>query len=297
MIIIRPDEVDQSRLTSSNVPVEDYPEWSAGTYATGDRVVYGIEAYESLTDDNTDQPDTGAAKTTPTWLRLGYVNRWRMFRDGRDSKTRQDNSITVTLDLNRVTTGIALLGLEGLTATVTMTDPIEGVVFERELTITDAAVGNWWDYYFLPYDVREDFVILDLPPYASATITVTVSGETETDTTAIGRYVMGLNRELGTTDHGTRTRWLDSSTRKRDGFGNLTIVPRRRVKLVDYDVSIPTSRVDFVNRELNMLANQPTVFIGDESFSSTIVFGLYRDFDIVISNPALSQASVEVEGY
>lgn len=296
MQIIRPRPVDEAMLTASDVPADDYPEWSSGSYSVGDRVIVGIEAFEALVDTS-DEPTEGASKSPPSWLRLGYINRWRMFRDGRDSKTRQDGGIATTVTPGAVVNGLALLGLEGLDVTVKMTDPVEGVVYERTESITDIGVGNWYDFYFLPYDVREDFVFIDLPPYSGAEIDVSVRTSTPTDTSAVGRFVMGLVRDLGFTLHGTSVRTMDFSVRERDGFGNLTIVRRRQINLVDYRVLIDCGRVDFVKRELDQLRNRETVFIGSPDLSSTVVFGFYRDFNITIAGHSSSDATLEVEGY
>lgn len=297
MQIIRSTPVTETRLTTSNVPIDDYADWSSGaTYTTGDRVVYGIEAWESLTDSNTDQPDTGADKEVPSWLRLGYVNRWRMFRDGRESKTRQNGGFAATVTPDVVVNSLALLGMEGLDFTLTVTDPTDGVVYQRTEDIVDTGVGNWWDFYFLPYGVNEDFVFTDLPPYSNAAIEVSVTTSSASDTSAIGRFAIGISRELGITVYGTSVRSLDFSKRERDGFGNLMILERRQIALVDFRVDVPTENVDKVKRELDQLRNQETVFIGSPDFESTIIFGFYRDFDITIANYAISDATLEVEG-
>ena len=104
MKIIRPTPVTEGRLTGSDVPIDDYPVWTAGEYNEGDSVVVGIEAFEAL-ETTSDEPVAGASKTPPSWLRLGYVNKWRMFRDGRDSKTRQDGGIATTVTPGQVANG------------------------------------------------------------------------------------------------------------------------------------------------------------------------------------------------
>lgn len=296
MQIVRPEPVTEDRLTSSDVPLDDYPVWSAGSYTAGDRVLVDIEAYEAIVDTS-DEPVAGSQKTTPTWLRLGYANRWRMFRDGRDSKTTQDGGITAVVTPSQVVNGLALLGLEGLSVTVTMTDPVEGQVYQKTRSITDIGVGNWYDWYFSPYGVKEDHVFTDLPPYPGADIEVAVETASPTDASAVGRFVMGVVRDLGITLYGTSVRTQDFSVRERDGFGNLTIVNRRQIKLCDYRVAVETPRVDAVKTELDKIASQETVFIGSEKFGSTVIFGFYRDFDITISNYGVSDATLEVEGY
>jgi len=297
MRIIKPEDVTVDTLTATNVPADDYPAWAAGTYAEGDRVIDGIEAYESLTANNTDTIEAGLAATPPTWLRLGFINRWKMFRDGRDSKTRQDGGITVQLTPGIVTNGIALLGMEGLEVDVTMTDPTEGVVFDRTFVIRDIGVTNIWDYFFLPYGTRSDFVALDLPPYDAATIEIDVRTSNPGDTSAAGRVLLGVVRDLGTTDHDLQVRWINFSDINRNPFGDLQLTKRRRVKLVTYPITVERANSDFAISELDSVTNELSVFVGDEDVSASITFGIPRRPQVTFSNPAVTDMSIEVEEF
>ena len=99
------------------------------------------------------------------------------------------------------------------------------------------------------------------------------------------------------TNYGVTVSILDYSTKERDGFGNLTLVPRRTVRLVDYDVKVDSDKVDFVVRALERIAATPTLFIGDELYSSSVTFGVYRDFTQGIDTPSISDLTIQVEGF
>lgn len=297
MRIIKPEEVTTDTLTSSNVLADDYPEWAAGTYDAGDRVISGIEAYESVIDGNTDTIETGLVANPPTWLRLGFINRWRMFRDGRDSKTRREGGITVELEPGMVTNGIALLGMEGFEVDVTMNDPTDGLVYDRTFVIQDIGVTNLWDYFFLPYGIRSDFVALDLPPYDAATITIDVRTVGVTDDSAAGRVLLGVVRDIGTTDHELQVRWINFSSINRNPFGDLQLTKRRRVKLVTYPITVERANSDFAINELDSVVNELSVFVGDEDTSASITFGLPRRPQVTFSNPSVTDMSIEVEEF
>ena len=297
MNILIPEQVTESKLVSSSVPLTDFDEYDPGqTYNTGDTVRVGIIAYESLTDGNTDDPETGILKTPPTWLRLGYVNRWRMFRDGPDSPTSYEGDIVTVLTMDKVVSALALLGLVGLSIRVEIEDPIEGVVYDETRQIVDPNVGNWWDFYFSEYAERADHVFMDLPMYLGAEIRITVE-RLSGGNAAVGRLVAGGDRTIGTTQMGITTGIQDFTRRERDGFGNLTIVPRRNVRRADYPVVVDTAAVPQVQQWLQDIASTPTVFIGDPDKGNTIVFGLYRDFSISISGLVWSTCSIDVEGF
>lgn len=296
MRIINPIEVTEAMLTASDVPLTDYTVWSAGSYNAGDQRRYGISAYEALST-TTDQPDVGAAKAVPTWLRLGYVNRWRMFRDGSDSLTTNTGAITVTLDYAAVVTTMALLGLAADTAQLVITDGVEGEVYNETITLTDIGALDWWEYFFTPYDSIDTALFEGIPPYPDAVLALTISRANPLDDASCGRVVAGIEVELGVTNYGTDVGIVDYSIKSRDEFGNLQIVQRRTVKRVGYDVTLESSLVDFVQRRLAQVSAAPALFIGDGLYSSTIVFGLYRDFTINLLNVATSSATIEVEGF
>jgi len=296
MKIITPEEITDTTLDTSNVPLTDYTEWTAGTYAEGATVREGEEAYESLTASNTDQPSVGILANPPTWLRLGYVNRWRMFRDGTDSITSQADSIAVTVIPVGLITAVALLGCRGATAQVIMTDTIEGVVYDQTKELIDYGVDDWWSFYFVPYDSNGDVIFRGLPPYIGAEIDVIIDGNDPADIIECGRAVFGVEHDLGVTEYGTNVSRLDASTKERDGFGNLRLVRRRTVPVVDYRIAVETIRFDWVERRLARIAAVPCVFIGSTLYESTIVFGIYTDFRMDLSTPVICDATIEVEG-
>ena len=297
MRIVTPFNVDTGQLTTTNV-VNEFADWSAGTFNLGDQVVEGKNVYKVVADpDTTDQPTVGAAASPATWVLMGPSNQYRMFRDGRDSYSSSDESIDVTLNFDQVVTTVAALGLQGVSATLTVVDSVEGTVYEKTISLVDIGVSNLWEYFFLPYDFKDTAIFDGIPPYQGADINLSIAAATAADEARAGRVLVGIERSLGVTNHGVSVSILDYSTKERDGFGNLTLVPRRTVRLVDYDVKVDTEKVDFVVRFLERISSTPTLFIGDSSFSSSVTFGIYRDFSQGITSPSISDLAIQVEGF
>lgn len=297
MKIVTPVEVDSNILQSTNVSNIEL-DWAAGTIATGERRVYEDEVYEVVASPSTtDRPDIGAAKPTPTWVRLGFSNQWRMFRDGADSASSSTGDITVELEYGQVVSTIAGFGLLGTDIQVIVDDPVDGEVYNTIKNLVDIGVENWWEFYFLGYDSQDIALFDDLPPYPDAQITLKVSSFDVADPVEIGRVVAGVSRDVGVTDYGTGVRLSDYSTKERDGFGNLRLVPRRTLRIVDYEVTVETSQVDFVVRSLRRLAGVPTLFIGEDMFNSTVVFGVLDDASQGISTPSISDLTIRVEEF
>lgn len=298
MRIISPTEVSEPQLHASNIALDDAPEWSAGTYEKGNRVLDGIEVFEALIG-TADSPADGVRADPPTWLRLGYCNRWRMFTEGVDSYSSRDGEIDVTVIPAGLYTAVAVLGVAGYEVEVTVTDATDGVVYNRTESVVDYAVGTFWDYCFLPYESRPDHIFTDIPPYPGAELRIVVRGVGSTDPVRVGRVSIGHLIELGCTLYGTSVSRLSTGTRERDGFGNLRLVKRRNLRVVDYRVVIDggAPAADYTERQLSRIADTPCVAIGSTMYQSTIVFGVYSDFRIDLSGPSVSEATIEFEEF
>ena len=294
MRIIKPVDVTPAILTSSNVPEDDFTAWDAATaYAVGDKVMYNHRNYEALVAHTGANPETDASDP-PKWLDLGANNRWRMFDDKVGSLTEQPGSIAVELQPGAVINSVALFNLLGRSLSVTLTDSTEGVVYQRDLSLVDAGVGDWYEWFFAPIGRQSDAVLTDLPAYGGASLSVTV--ENGTETAACGHLVMGRQADIGVALYGTSVGITDYSRKETDAFGNALVVGRAFSKRAEFDVAVDTPRVSSVQRLLAAIRSRPVVWIGAQGYESTVLFGYYRDFSISISGPSVSDATITVEG-
>lgn len=296
MKIAIPQDINDANLTS-NVAMDDEPAWTAGSYDVSERVLFDRQIWQATTT-TTDQPDVGALKDPATWVRLGWSNRWRMFNDGVDSQTSNLDNIDVTITGVGFNNLVAALGLEAFEVTMQVIDG-SSVEYEETVLLTDFLVDNTWDWFFKPYDMQEEAVFNIPVGYTNADIRLLIDGFEETDTVKCGRVIMGRSSELGVTLRGTSVSSLSYSRKERDGFGNLIVVPRRTVKLVDYVVYTDTLRVSNVRSTLSKLDTTPTLFIGTETarFGATIVFGIIQDYRLTYSTPSISDMTITVEGF
>ena len=302
MQLIRPTDIPPNTLTAtdavltaSNVATDDAPEWDSGTsYSTDDQVVVLDDVqrlYEAL-QSNTDSypPDNPS-----DWNDLGAINRWKMFDGGTNTQTSNPDSIEVTLEPSGIINSFSLFNIEAAEAQVTITDTDEGVVFDKTYNLIDnTTVINWYGYFFEPITQAAQLSDLSLPAYGGAIVEIKLT-EVGADVNC-GLAVIGSQAEIGTTVFGTSVGIRDFSRKEVDEFGNSTVIERRFFRTVDYDVRIDTPKVAFVQKILSERRARPTVYIGTEDNPETIVYGYYRDFDIVLSNPSVSNGTVEVEG-
>nr|WP_315415754.1 hypothetical protein [uncultured Pseudomonas sp.] len=298
MRLIKPVEITPAKLISSNVPETDYPAWSvSATYAMGDRVLLDHHIYEALASVAAGvKPGAEVVdKDHPAkWQDRGMDNRWRMFDDKVESLTTNPGTIEVRIRPGAVINSMALFNLQGKSVTITMIDPVEGEVYRKTLSLVDAGVTNWYDWFFEPIGKRTDVVVLDMPPYGSADIVLIIDAGAEV--AAIGHTVIGAVKRIGTALYGTSVGINDYSRKSTDEFGNTIVIQRSFSNRAEFDVILDTSEVTRVRRLLAELRATPVVWIGEESYEATILFGFYKDFQIVFSGPTVSDCSITVEG-
>lgn len=293
MKIIRPVAI--STLVSSTVPENDYAEYNpATTYGAGDRVIIAAEhkIYESLQASN-----TGHAPSTSVtwWLEVGATNRWKMFDDSITAQTSNPDEITVAvLPASRIDS-LALLNVDATTVQVTMTDPLEGVVYDKSFSLSDTSgISDWYAYFFEPIERKYDLIVTGLPQYPNAELTISLANEGHT--VLCGECVIGQQKVIGKTMQGPSIGIQDYSVKQRDAFGNYTVLERSFNKRANFTVMVDAQFVDTLQRLLAQYRAVPIVYIGTDSYASTFIYGFYKDFSIEIAYLKHSICSLEVEG-
>lgn len=292
MKIITPRAFDPAKITTTNLPLSETV-WAAGTVAAGTRryVLPSYDLYEA-TASTADDPVTGAAKDPATWTRVGKVNRFAAFDNILGNPATGTGIVISIAPDGSVTNGLALFGLTGATAIVSVTDPTDGLIYNRALSLQDdSGVFDWGTYFFSPVIARPDHVLTDLPLYGTATVALTMTGAG-----TVSEMVLGQVTELGLTGFGSQVNILDFSRKDRDTFGNAILIRRAYADRTTYDAKVLTARAAYVRRVLAAVRAVPTVYIGSEARAETVVFGFFRDFTITLSGPIVSDCSLEVEG-
>ena len=299
MRIIKPVTVTNSILISSNVTENDYAQWSAATtYSTGNRVIVlsNHSVYESLVNSNlNNNPATGDGTK---WLRLGATNRWKAFDQKIGDKVTRLTSIEYVLsDSASNITSVALFGLVGLSANVTVTDAVVGEVYNQTISLTDNRnISDWYTYFFEEQVQKEEAQFLNIPPYIGSDVKITVTNTTGINA-QLGQAVIGFLSELGLTSYGTSISIEDFSRKETDAFGNFIVVERAFSQLADFSVRFETASARRLQTTLAQYRATPIVYIGSEDTAyGTTIYGFYRRFDLTLETPSLSFGAIEVEG-
>ena len=301
MNVTIPQEIstEAGTLLSTNVVDESYPLWSQGTFTRGDKVILDNSIYEVVASTTDTPPDIGSIPSLgvpASWLRLGYVNSRRMFTGTRDSVSTVDNgNITVEFtSADNYYNQIALLGLVGQSVTITVLNGADEVQQVKSISLIDAGVENWFDYFFAPFTQIESVVLSDLVYIPNGKIRVEIEGSG--GLTACGRVVIGTAHTVGTINEGTTVGLLTFSRFQRDGYGHLTVNEGRTVSTASFNASVEKSLVDFTLKTLRNAGGKIALYIGAEGLEATIILGIAEEPRINYSSFTLCDLTLEVEG-
>lgn len=301
MRVVRPVAINAATLTASNVAENDAPAWaSGGSYSAGQQVLDNHHVFEWLGSaaGNTTVRPSEDMSVPVKWLDTGADNRYRMFDKQAGTKwligrkTTNPELIDVTIQSGQVVNSVGLIGVSGASVTVTMESPGEGIVYDRTVQMADTGVMSWYDYFFAPFDRRDNLALFDLPAYGNASVRVQISAPG--GTAATGMLIIGSAVNIGDAVYGTGVGLDNYTNTTEDEFGNVTITPRGSRRVVEFDVRIPTNEHGSVLRTLERLKDTAALYVGDPDKDSTITVGRYERLRIIISNPATCESSLEV---
>jgi hypothetical protein len=290
----RAADVSTSGLITNAVDEVISP-WLVGTtYSQGQQVIHLKGIFESRIAGNVGNPPSAGTTTTP-WLYVKPVNSVAMFDQVSDTQTTAPELLSFSLQLATPINALAFLNTDAATISVSMTDPVEGLVYERTVNLSAVTgINNWWRWLYSPIDKKRDVVFLDLPLYANAVIAITINNPGSD--AKCGVCVAGLVRQLGISEYGTSVGLIDYSKITEDDFGNRVVTKRGFAKRINVPVAIKRTDVDYAIRVLQDTRQLPMVWIAAEEYESTIIYGPYKTFEHVITTWGISKMQLEIQG-
>lgn len=269
-----------------------YATYSGGTTYALDAIVIGADhhEYQSLQASN-----TGHSLADPAWwLDLGFDNRWRMFDQLNSSQTSVPEGIDVVVDVTGRANGVSLLNITATTVQIIATT-VDGEIYNETFElVSTSGVNNWYDYFFEPIIRQGDLVVTDLPLNADPTIEVILSEPG--GTCEVGTLVIGQSLLLGGTVYGARIGIQDYSRKVVDEFGNSSVVERAFAKRATFRVAMAAAKVDAAAAFLATIRAVPVVYRGTDQYTSTWIFGFFKDWSIEITYPDVSYCNLDIEG-
>jgi hypothetical protein len=322
MQIIAPTYITDSTLISCDIPAASasYPEWDdTVSYITGQRVSVnylidgitpGVHVIYECTWHGTGNidmypPDHLTLESGKYWWsRLSATERWKLFdmivapdranvssnvvgcdwEPGTtwETGTVWDTTIRSSMQVS-VTPGtidsVAIMNVDAETISVIMTDPSAGEVYNETESTSTATYCN--------------AIFEDLPAYPNATTQVVVRNSGDIN---VGEMIFGAIKTLGKVRPGVGVGIVDYSQKQVDAFGGFSILERAFSKRIDCNVMIATSSHSGVMRILEKYRSTPLVWIISANYSTTLIYGYYRDFKMSIPNLQISDCSISIEG-
>lgn len=290
-------------LIYTNILENDYSVWNSATsYAVNDRVIRTTthSIYEKVggTAINSNLPEN----VPNEWARVGPTNKYALFDESPSTLTTNNDIITYIFKPGRVNS-LALLELEGVEVCVNLyAGGIKQFGGYTDL-LNNNTVGNWYQYFYEPFYYQTSLALtdlvnaalLDLPIYSDSILTVTI--RKPSGVVKVGAMITGVNYELGKTQQGMSISIADYSKKEPDDYGNITLVRRKFSKKVRGTFFLYSNKVDAVVNLLTQYRATPVVWIGiDSNYSSLVVYGFYRDWEINIPNNVGSICSIDIEG-
>lgn len=250
---------------------------------------------ESLADSNINNTPPNPGFTSTRWVKVSTTNRWKMFDDVVSARTSNPNTIDVTLKVIGRISAVAFLNLSAESVQVIMTDDVEGEVYnETKNLVSSQGINTWYNYFFTERTRDRDFMFSDLPAFLNTTVRIIITDDEAM--AEVGAVVLGKITDFGFTQYGMGIGIIDFSAKNTDVFGNTSVIRRGFKKTLSLDSIIENSVLDQLVNTLTDLRATPVVYEGSDSFGSSLVYGFFKDFDVVVPRPTSSVVTIEIEG-
>lgn len=295
LIIVKPVEIIDSMLVSTDVPETDYAEWNIlTTYGLGDRVrvTSAHKVYESAAAGNLgNNPTTSSTQ----WVEVGPTNRWRAFDTSNSTQTAQPTGMTYTLRPGQGVNAFAALNVVGaLTVRRRTTHPTLGAIYDETTDLSSLPLEpGFWAWCFGTRSAPPLMVDTDIPGIPGCDVIVDVTG---TASLAVGVLMVGERRTIGIgVEQGASVSLRDYSKYIENAFGDFVLKQGNYAKDVRMSVTVLNEQVDEVFEYLTTLRATPCLFIGSSRRRLLTTFGFIQDVPTVMANAAVSEIEFNIK--
>ena len=301
MIVVPPITLTTDNTTSTvPEPSAGEVEWVSGTaYTKGQVVIRSVthKKYECITDNNSTSPPE---LNFTQWLDIGPTNKWAMFDNLRSKKTIAQGSMEITVTSGKRIDSVALMGLEAKTVKVWMVVGGVTVWGPEERNMTGRNTTTWSEYFFGEFKYVPTLLFKNLPPYSGATIHIEITNDPALNV-ACSEVIVGKKTYIGAAQYNAVSDSLNFSKIDRDEFGNTLLKQRRTVpkaRVTTIAKKGLTNKIREVREELNAV---PALWSAlddnftDPYFEALFIYGVYKQFEIDISEPNSTTINLELE--
>jgi len=292
MILIKKYDIPYDKFTSDSTNTET--QWASGTYSLNDIRWYQKNVYKVIVASTTQVPGAGT-----DWEVLYATNVWKCFDNIVGTQTEKADTLHLTItEPTELINGIAFFNVSCDTIQVKVTDLTDGIVYDKTINMSTSPdlEADWYSWFFSAFRFIKDVSFIDLPAYFGSGVTIDIILINTGDNATIGECVCGTLTNIGITSYPLKTGIFDYSRKTVTDEGYYVIEQRPFRKIADFSLSLEATDMARVQNILTELRNEPTVFIGDENFETSIIYGFYKNFDILFEVPPMAICNLSVEG-
>lgn len=238
------------------------------------------------------------------WEDVGSTNQYKMFDEYINTQTENLEEIDFKLDTERADY-VALFGLEGKLVELELWDSTENtLLWSGEIDLiygspTVAQISDWYEYFFGEFSAQKDATSdIGVITYAGV-LRIKITAETGL-TAKCGNVIVGRAFDIGTTQYDAKAGMVDFSDIATDKkTGRMKVVQGPWAKRNSVKLRIENYKLDAIYKLLTTLRGVPTAWDANNSgikYESFVVFGLFKDFDIIYSNDRRSWCELEIKG-
>lgn len=301
--ILKPIEITDAVLISSTLaePAAGETAWaSGGSYTLGDERIR-IETHRVYRCIQTHAGRSAAPESDPMyWQDISATERWKMFDEMVSSQTISTSDLTIVLQPGMFN-AVALYNLTGASVEITVKDRPGGATIYSHVDDLYEPWVDWYEWLFGPYLAKKSPVLLNILPYDTAELTITIRGGGDA-ARGIGMVVVGDMKPLVASGHGgarygVSVEPIDYSYIKTDEFGNTKIVRRAATTGLEVEVLMEKNDVDYAVQLLQDVLATPVAFVTVDAagYQAANVFGLISG-RVRYAGPTQGVANISVKG-
>lgn len=223
--------------------------------------------------------------TSPTqWLKIGSTNRYACLDQRVSSRTTNADSIVMGIAYGDMVTDVCFLNLDADSIDITVTDPVDGLVFAQTYSLVEGGeIDDYYAYFFNPIELSNRLYVGGLPPYPSATVTITINKPG--GTAACGMCGVGFGRDSGDAEFGLSLGLDDYSQKNTNTFGDTALVEGAYADNMSLTAWVKRGKSAALIRRLTSLRAKPAFYVGEGTMSDTLLYGWPETWRCVLTYP------------
>ena len=232
-------------------------------------------------------------ETTPLkWEDLGYTNKYRMLDASLSTQTSYEGDMEMSFILTKADS-VYLFNVLAISATISIYNNTSNTLIKSEtIALIGKSKGSIFGFFFYDYNYKNR---LYLRFNASLDVRVEITLNKFGDFSKCGLIGIGLSETWGGTKWGATGGITDFSKKEVNANGETYLEVGSFKAYNNVTIELKSGLSDDFVRRLTELRAKPVVYQGSEIYDTTLLYGIYNKWEILLSLPTLSIISMDLE--